>query len=173
MSSILIHLVRLRTASTSSCGTRQVAESPYRASGFCCSVHTTTDPIERSAWVDTLPLLRVTFCSAVTGWCQLHRFACLPTPSRTDQTLLLSTAARLAHHQLCKGGFLPEAFWMQLCTGREDLIRRHKSWVKLWPPDSCLCWRIQRFCLVMKLSAAVEAFIPMTCQLFQWVQKIC
>lgn len=172
MSWILIHLVRLRTASILSCGTHQDAVSPCRASGYCCSVHTTTNPTGRSALADTSPLPRATFCWAVTVWCQLHHSACLPTPSRTDRTLWLCIAALTAHRQLHKGGSPPEACWMQLSTDREDQIRRHRSWVKLWRQDSCPSWRIQRFCWVMRPSAAVEAFTPMTCLLFQWVQRV-
>lgn len=162
----------LRTASTSSFGTHRDAGSPYRASGYYCSVHTTTDPTRRSAWVDTSPPLRATFCWAVTGWCQLHHSACPQIPSRTDQMLWHCIAALSAHHQPHKGGSRPEACWMQSCTGREGPIRRRRSWVKLWHRDSCLCWRIQTFCLVTRPSAAVEAFTRMTCRLFQWVQRV-
>ncbi len=171
MSWTLTHLAQLKTASTSSFGTHRDAGSHCRASGYSCSVHTTTDPTGRSASVDTSPLLRATSCWAVTGWCQLHRSACPPIPSRTVQMLWHSIAALLAHHQPYKGGSPPKACWMQSCTGREDQIRRRRSWVKLWPQDSCPCWRIRRFCLVMRPSAAVEAFTPMTCLLFQWVQR--
>lgn len=165
----LIHPAQLRTGSTSSCGTHQAAESPCRTSGYCSSVRTITNRTGRSAWADTSPPPKGIFCWAATGWCQPHRCACLPTPSRTDQMLWRSIAAPSAHRRLRRGGFLLKACWMLWFIDREGQTGRHRSWVKLWLQDSCHCWRTRRFCLVMRPLAVVEAFTPMTCLLFQWV----
>ena len=164
-------LGQLRMESTSSFGTHRDAASPCRASGSSSSVRTTTDPTGRSAWADTSPRLRATSCWAATGWCQLHHYACPLTPSRMDRMLWRSIAAPLGHHQPVKGGSPQKVCWMPSYTDREGQIRRRRNWVKLWPLDSCLCWRIQRCCLVMKPSVAVEAFILMTCLLSQWVWR--
>lgn len=113
MSSTPIRLVSLRMASTLSFGTRQDAGSLCRASGYCCSAHSTTGPTGRLASVGTSPPPRVTFCWAVTGWCQPRRYACPRTPSRMGLMLWLFIGALLGHHQQYRWGSRPKACWMR------------------------------------------------------------